>query len=189
MKSIFILVTVILLVFAPVGFAEHRHIDLDLFDGELWEEDGIRVCVDDGSVILTHEYEDDEIEITDDYELYINDRPIKTDARQRELVQEYHTTVFGIKDRAVEIGLKGAKIGLEGAKIGLQAIGGVFKMILTSYDEDDLDRDMDRATREIEYKAELLEDEAEEIEEMADDIEDIWYDMQEEIPEIGALGW
>jgi hypothetical protein len=160
-----------------------------LFDGELWEADDIHVSIDDGSVILTHEYEDDEIEITDDYELYINGHMIKTDSRQRELVREYHTLVYRIKDCAVEIGLKGAKIGVEGARIALQAIGGVLKMLFTAYDEDDLDRDMEEATREIEYKAELLEDEAEEIEDMAEDIEDVWYDMQEEIPEIGALGW
>lgn len=189
MKTIFIISAIIVLVCAPVSIAEHHHIDFGVFDGELWEEDGIHVSIDDGSVILTHEDEDDEIEITDEYELYINGHLIKTDARQQELLREYHTLVFGIKDRALEIGIKGAKIGAEGAKIALQAIGGVIKMIFTAYDEDDLDRDMDKATREIEYKAELLEDEAEEIEEMADDIEDVWYDMQEEIPEIAALRW
>jgi hypothetical protein len=189
MKAILIFLTVIVLVCAPISFAGHRHVDIGPFDGELWEMDNIHIGIDDGSVILTHEYEDGEIEITDEYDLYIDGRLVKTDMRQRELLREYHTTIFEIKDRAIKIGIKGAKIGVEGAKIGIKAIAGILKMIFTDYDEDDLEREMERATEEIELKAELLEEEAEEIEDLADQVEDIWYDLEDEIPEIRDLDW
>ena len=189
MKSILIVLTVTLLVCAPVTFAESRHHDLKPLEGQLWSMDDIRVNIDDGSVILTNEYEDGKIEITRDNELYVNDRLVKTDARQKQLITEFRDGVFDVKDRVIRIGLKGAKIGLEGAGLGVKAIAGIIKMIFTDYDEDDLDRDMERAAEKIETKAEGLEEEAEEIEDIVDRLEDVYFDMDEEIPEIHALGW
>lgn len=189
MKSILIALTVTLLVCAPVTFAETRHCNIGPFDGQLWSMDDIQVSIDDGSVILTNEYEDGKIEITKDSELYVDGRLVKTDKRQQQLITEFHDGVFEVKDRAIKIGLKGAKIGLEGAGLGIKAVAGIIKMIFTDYDEDDLDRDLQREAQKIEWKADGLEEEAEEIEDIVDHLEDVYYDMDEEIPEIHALGW
>jgi chaperonin cofactor prefoldin len=78
---------------------------------------------------------------------------------------------------------------MEGAKLGLKAVGGVFKMMLTSYDGDDLDRDMEWEAEKLEKKAKRLEEKAEDIEELAEDLERIVEEMNETIPEIGELDW
>lgn len=189
MKSFLIALTVALVVCAPVTFAESHHRDLGSLDGQLWSMDDIQVTIDDGSVILTNEYEDGKIEITRDYQLFVNNHLVKTDARQEKLIAEFHDGVFDVKDRAVKIGIKGAKIGLEGASLGAKAIAGIIKMIFTDYDEDDLDRDMEHAAQKIELKANGLEEEAKEIEDLVDHLEDVYYDMDEKIPEIHELGW
>ncbi len=189
MKSVLIALTVTLLVCAPVTFAESHHNQLGPLDGQLWSMDDIRVNIHDGSVILTNEYEDGKIKITKDYELYVNGRLVKTDPGQEKLIAEFHDGVFDVKDRAIKIGIKGARIGVEGAGLGVQAIAGIIKMIFTDYDEDDLDRDMEKAAQKIELKADGLEEEARKIEDLVDHLEDVYYDMDEEIPEIHALGW
>ena len=189
MKSILIALTVALLVGAPVTFAESRHHSFEPLEGQLWSMDDVQVNLDDESVILTNEYEPGKIEITKDRELYVDGRLVKTDARQRRLVAEFYDGVFDVRDRAIKIGLKGAKIGLEGAGLGVKAIAGIIKMIFTDYDEDDLDRDMEREAQKIERKADGLEEEAEKIEDLVDHLEDLYYDMDREIPEIHALGW
>jgi hypothetical protein len=188
-KSTIIVLTAALMVFGTVSLAGDHHRDFSIFDGNIFTSDEFILDIEGGSVIITHEYEDDEIEITDDYELYVNGDLVKLDARQQRMVEDFHTQVMDIKSYAIEIGKEGAKIGIEGAGIALKAVGGVIKMIFTDYDEDDLDRDLDYAAEKLEFKAELLEDKAEEIEDMAENLEDLYYDMEDEIPAIKALGW
>jgi len=129
------------------------------------------------------------IEITEDYRLYINGDEIELNEEQTERVEEFYIGCMDIVDYGVAIGLKGARIGIDGAKLGLKAIGGVLKLLFTSYDEDDLERDMDREAAKIEAKAELLEEDAERIEEMAEDLEDIVEEMKDEIPELDRVRW
>lgn len=177
------------LAFASVCLAGHNRWNWSPIEGELCTLDDINLDIDDGSVIMTHEYEDGEIEITENFELFVDGDRVKLDRDQQELVREYHTLVLDLKDEAIAIGLEGAKIGVQGAKVGLKAVGGVVKMIFTSYTEDDLDRDLDMATEEIEERAEELEDRAEIIEKMAEELEDLFYEMEETIPEIEHLEW
>lgn len=188
-KYFLTVIMTLLLISASPGLAGKHSRNLSMFDGELYSSDDLIIDIEKGSVIITNEYEDDEIEITDEYELIINGDRIETTPDQQKLLEEYHTLVFDIKDYALEIGKEGAKIGIEGARIGLKAVGGVIKMIFTDYDEDDLDRDLERETEAIEAKAEVLEDKADKIEEMADDLDDLFYDMEESIPAIAKLDW
>jgi hypothetical protein len=140
-------------------------------------------------VITAVDHEDFEVEITRDFELFVDGDRVKLDADQKRMVEEYHGQVFLVIDEAKEIGWEGAKIGLQGAGIGMKAIKGVVKMIFTSYDEDDLERDMEREAEKIEIRAEALEDMADNIEEMAYDLEDMFDEMVEEIPELRKLDW
>lgn len=189
MKAVLTLLLASALAFATAGVADDDDIHVTTSNGHMWNMDDLNIDIDDGSVIITHEDEDGKIKITDDYELYVNGKHVKTDDHQKELLTEYHGLVLSIKDDALDIGLEGAKIGLEGAGIAFEAIGGVFKMIFTDYDEDDLDRDLDRKTAKIERKAEKLEDRADEIEAKAEDLDDLYSDMADDIPEIGNLDW
>jgi len=189
LKPSFFVFLIGLFVFTSPSQAVDNDHDFTFFDNQVYSSDNINIDLEGGSVIVVNREKHDEVEITGDYELYVNDEYIETDPQQKQLLQEFHTQVMDIKDEAIEVGIEGAKIGLEGAKVGLQAIGGVVKMIFTEYDDDDLDRDLERKTEIIEAKAELLEDRAEDIEDMADDLEDMLYDLEEQIPAIKALDW
>ena len=173
------------------GGSRHRHHDLDRDSWYDEHSDHISIDMKHGAVVIEHREGQDrsEVEITEEYELFIDGDLITTDQEQEKLLKEYHTLVVDIHDYAKEIGWEGARIGVDGAKIGLQAGLGVLKMLFTSYDDDDLDRDLDRATAKIEARAEALEDKAEIIEDMADDLEDLTIDLSEAIPELAELEW
>ena len=146
--------------------------------------------VEDGSLFIeSEEYEDEYVEITEDYKLYVNGRRVKLDGDHQKLVEEYYEQFFEITDYAKKIGLEGAKIGVHGAKIGLLAMAGVCKLMLENYDSDDLERDLEREARKLEIKAEKLEKKAELIEDMADNLEYLHEEMRDEIPALGNLGW
>ena len=133
-------------------------------------------------------YDDDNsIEITRDYELYVNGRFVKTNTEQKRLLKEYHSAIFEIIDRAKDIGKEGAKLGIDGAKIGLKAIVGVFKLMRDDYDSGDLEEELELKAEELEEKAEELEKEAEKLEYLADNLEELHDELKEEIPELQDL--
>ena len=195
MKSKIALLLLVCLMALPAGTvfggSRHRHHDLDhdRWYGE--RSDHISIDMKHGAVVIEHREGRDrsEVEITEEYELFIDGKLVATDQEQEKLLKEYHTLVVDIHDYAKEIGWEGARIGVDGAKIGLQAGLGVLKMLFTSYDDDDLNRDLDRATAKIEKRAEALEDKADIIEDMADDLEDLTIDLSEAIPELAELEW
>ena len=129
------------------------------------------------------------MEITEDGELYINDGSVKLDREQQRLVVTYYDLTTDIVRQAKSLGHEGARVGIEGAKLGLKAVGGVFKMMFTSYDGDDLEQDMEWEAERLEKKAERLEEKAEDIEELAEDLERIVEGMNETIPALRELGW
>ena len=94
-----------------------------------------------------------------------------------------------IHDYAHEIGWEGLRIGAAGLKIAMKAIGGVFKLVFTSYDSDDLERDLEREAAKLEARAEQLEEEAEVLEDMANALERQAEKLARDIPELGDLGW
>ena len=163
-------------------------------DNISWRNDNsdcTRIDMKHGSVIIEHEYrrEISTVEITEDFELFIDDELIKTDDAQNKLLEEYHVQLIEIHDQAKRIGWEGAKIGAQGAKIGLLAGIGVLKMLFTDYSEDDLEYDVEFAAEKLEERAERLEDKAEGIERMVDDLDDITDDLRDSIPELSELDW
>ena len=159
----------------------HRHYNCD---------DGISIDLDDATlVIASHDRRDECIEITEDFELYVDDRRVTLDDDQQKLVEEFYLRALEIRDNAHNIGWEGARIGVSGAKLGLKAVGRVFKMFLTSYDGDDLEEDMERDAGKLEARAEKLEKKAEKIEQMVDELDELAYEMRREIPELDELGW
>lgn len=151
---------------------------------------GVEVDFEDGSIVLTsREYEKETVEITKDYQLYINDHQIDLDENQQELVKEYYDLFDKIVEDAKELGWEGARIGVSGAKLGLSVIGGLFKVVFTSYDTDDFERDVEREADRLEARAKVLERKAKVIEKMAEDLEDVAEEMSREIPQLGEMGW
>jgi hypothetical protein len=175
------------------AFAGSRNRDRD-HDHISWRDDRsdhTSIDMKHGSVMIKHSdrRETMTVEITEDYELYIDEELIKTDKAQTKLLKEYHDQLTDIHDQAKEIGWEGARIGAQGAKIGLTAGLGVLKMIFSDYSEDDLEFDVELAAEEIEERAERLEEKAEEIEDMVDDLDDITDDLRDAIPELAELDW
>lgn len=189
MKKILIYFTALMIFLTIPALAGHRNYNYSILDGHTFTMDDIEVDLDDDGIILYYEFTDDEVEITENYKLFVNDDEVKLDSEQRELVKEYHTMVYGIVDEAVQIGIEGGKIGLAGAGMGLKALGGVFKLLLTSYDEDDLEDEMEREEEKIERRAEELEERAEDLEDKVEDMEDAFDEMFETIPELRELDW
>ena len=148
--------------------------------------------LEDGSVIITHKERGEPrsiVEITDSYELYIDDERINLNPEQQALVKDFHVQSMEIVEFAKVIGLEGAKIGIDGAKLGAKAVGCLFKLLLPGYDTDDYENEIEHEAEKIEVKAEILEEKAEVIEEMANELDDLSRDMRSEIPELHQLSW
>lgn len=172
--------------------AENREVKMGPgFRPEIEINDGdARIFLRRDKVYIVNDYDrEDRVVITEEGDLIINGEPVKLNGQQTEMMVSYYDlTVEGIEG-AKKIGLEGAKIGLHGAKIGMKAVAGVFRMILPSYDSDDLERDMERESEKIEAKAEKLEEKAELLDEIFDDLEDLHEDLRYEIPELDNLYW
>jgi hypothetical protein len=178
------------LLVSPVRADGDQDCQFFLRDLNKWHMDGVKYEIEDGSLFISHRgHRHDRVEITEDGRLYINDESIKLDREQQRLVANYYDLTMDIVSQAKDLGHEGARVGIEGAKLGLKAVGGVFKMMFTSYDGDDLDQDMEWEAERLERKAERLEKKAEEIEELAEELEWTVEEMRESIPELGELGW
>ncbi len=151
--------------------------------------DNAEIEIEDGSILIYPKYYDDEtIEITDSYELYIDGKRIDLDDHQQELIEEFHTKFFAMIEMAKEVGLQGAAIGLKGAGIGVAAIAGICKLIDEDYDEEDLERELEEKAAQLEEEAEELEEQAKELEEVGYALEDLALEIHDEIPEIRETG-
>jgi hypothetical protein len=152
--------------------------------------DNINIDIEDGTLVLANKHDDDEVvEITEDYDLYVNGKKIKTDYRQDALIKDYYNQFMDIIDYAKKIGREGAKIGIEGAKVGLKAAAGVLKLILSDYEADEFEEYIEEEAEELEERADELKEKAEEIEEMAEEFEDLHQELKENIPELQRLDW
>jgi len=156
------------------------------WDDETWFD------IDDGSVLITHKERGEPrstVEITETYELYVDDERVTLDADQQALVKDFHVQSMEILDLAKVLGWEGAKIGVEGARLGAKAVGCLFKLILPGYDTDDFENEIEQEADKIEAKAEKLEEKAEAIEDLADELDDLARDMRSDIPELRQLRW
>ena len=152
--------------------------------------DNVVVEIENDVLIFTSEYDHDlYVEITPDYELYISGEQIYLTRYQRRLVEDYYDHFMEIMDRAKEIGIEGAKIGMEGAKIGFLAAKGAMKMLVSEYDQDDFEREIEKEAEKLELRSEEIEEMADDLEEVADEFEELHYTMKSEIDELNDLDW
>jgi hypothetical protein len=168
---------------------KHSLISGRMHDYCLFDSDDVDVKIDDGRVLIINRDEDETIEITEAYELYIDDRHIELDEGQRELVGEYYNRILNITSYAKMLGIEGAKLGASGVKLGFTAIAKVAKLALSSYDRYDLEEDMEREAEKLERKAQRLERKAERIEEMAEELVDLHYELKESVPALRDVDW
>lgn len=190
MKKVVVIVLASLLMFSSsFAFGGKKHKDCDFSWGG-YSMDHINIDMDDGAIIISHrDHRNPTVEITEEYELYIDGKLVKTDADQKKLIAQYYNLFELIIDRVGDIGIAGARIGVEGARLGLSAIPRLLKTLQSNYDMEDFEYEMELQAEALEEKAELLEEQAEELEDMADELEDLFEQMENEIVEIGELEW
>jgi len=180
-----IALALILCVALTAGAQAHRVCRHD----ENWNFKHKSIDFEDGTLTIEHEDEDWTVEITDEYDLYVNGERVKVDREQKKLLRRYYRDYEDIEEMAEEIGAEAAKIGLAGAKLGVNAVACVARLILEDFDCDDIDIDIDIDIdeKEIEKMAEKLQKKAEKIEDKADDLEKSHRKLRKSIPELGDL--
>lgn len=184
------LITICILIAGGSLFAQNDDCSIKSFPKCKIGDNNLTMSVRGGDIILENKnYRRESIEITEEYDLYINRRRVKLSGKQRNLTKSYYHQTMRIIDKAKDIGWEGAKVGVEGAKLGIKAIAGVIRLLSPDYDTDDFERDMDRESRKIEEKAKRLEEKAEGIEEMADELEEKRVEMKRHIREPRKVHW
>ncbi len=191
MKKIIMLVVMSLLVCASAQAEDRYHSRRwDYNDNNRHQVNDISYDIsNDGTLSITPDRGRGEIEITADYDLYIDHKRIELDRAQRKLVRNYYRQSLDLIEQAEKVGLQGAKIGVQGAALGVQATSGVLRALFTDYDTDDLERDLEYQADLLEEKAGKLEDKADGIGELAGELEKLAEKMNDEIPAIRRVRW
>ena len=152
-----------------------------------WTFNAKSIDLDDGTLVIEHEDEDWIVEITEDYELYIDGRKVRTDRQQKKLLRHYYRDYEDIEELAAEIAKEGTKIGLAGAKFGVMAVACAAKLLLDDYECDDMEDEIEIKSDDLEKMVKKLEKKAEKIEDMADDLEKTHKKLRKSIPELRDL--
>ena len=154
------------------------------------EFDDFSVELDDDEVFIYPKHSKKKyLKITEGYDLFVNDDKIEIDEEQKEFLIMFHKLVSKVYDEAIDLGLEGAKIGVKGASLGLKVFPGLLKMMFTSYDSDDFERDMEAEAEKLEKVAEELEEVAEELEYKTIKIEKYYFSLKDIIPELEKYKW
>jgi hypothetical protein len=187
---VFIAALLMVAVSCSPGFCRARAcISVSNDDRCLFREDEVDVKIDDGTVIIRNRDTDETIEITERYELFIDGRRIRTDARQRELIGEYHDGMIDLTEDAVRLGAEAVTIGAGGVKLGFKAVAKTVRLLRSDYDRRDLERDMERSARKLEARARRLERKAERLEERAEELKKLHEELRERVPALGEVEW
>ena len=175
--------------FAPASISAHRVICAGDSEDNLFRDNDVEVNFDDGSLVFTHEDDDETVEITDEYELIVNGQAVRLDADERRLVRKYYESFEHIMEEAKEIGIEGAKLGVQGAKLGIAAAVGSLKLLSPNYDEEDFEDELDHKSEKIERVAAKLEERAAKLERRAKTLERLHDQLRSNIDELDELGW
>lgn len=150
--------------------------------------DKVEIEIEDGVLIITPRDRDDIIiEITPEYELYINGEEIELNDDQQDIVKEYYEGLCELIDSATYIGLRGAKIGVKGAMLGMSSLVKMVKLLDDDYDTEDLEREIQEKAEKLEAKAKKLETEADELEAKAKKFEKLQKTFERRIEAIREL--
>jgi hypothetical protein len=177
--------------FMPLGASAHRNIHFhhDCDNDHLFRGDDVSVDFEDGSIVYTHDDDDETVEIVEDGSLIVNGRTVRLTREQRRLVEDYYATFDGIVEEAKQIGIEGARIGVHGAKLGISAVIGALLLISNDRDADDLEIELDRKGDKIQHMAARLEKRAKKLEARAERLEDQHDRLRRKIDELDDLGW
>ncbi|MBN1894512.1 hypothetical protein JW906_08450 [bacterium] len=170
---------------------DRHHIEMrGFFRPQLVYNENIEVYLRNGTVyILDGDFEQNQVKITRDNRLYVNDVSVATDSTGRRLTRAYYDLAAQIMKETKKIGIEGAKMGLRGAGIGAKAVVGVIRMLLPNYNSQDFERDMDEAAAKLEARAKILEEKGGLIDEKIERLKDMHPKMKKRIPALKDLEW
>lgn len=170
---------------------DRHHIEMrGFFRTQLVYNDNIKVYLRNGSVyILDGDFDENQVRITRDNRLYVDDVYVSTDSSGQRLTHTYHELVIQIMRDTKKIGIEGAKMGLRGAGIGAKAVVGVMRMLLPNYDSKDFERDMDAAAAKLEDRAKVLEQKGALIDDKIECLKETHLRMKKRIPALKDLEW
>ena len=165
-----------------------RHFSINSLSS--WEDGDARYRIK-GDEIIIRAIDDrtQEVRVTADIELFVNGENVRLTTAQRARLKEWYDLTYQIRDQAKLIMKEGLKVGIKGAGLGLKAIGGLVKMLVTDYDEEEFEAYMEAEGEKIEAYAEVLEEKAEVVEDMAERWEDIGDNLVRDVPELNRLDW
>ncbi len=143
--------------------------------------DSVYVYFHHSDLFIESEKDDKEIIISNDYRLYIDNELIKTNKKEKQLVQEYYELADYTFDQVIEICDEAGEIGIEGAALGAKAVARVFKLILPGFDSDDLEREIEDESKEIEKKAKKLEEKGGKLESVVEHLKECHEQLFKEI--------
>jgi flagellar capping protein FliD len=177
--------------FTPLGATAHKaiHVRHDCHNDDLFRGDNVNVDIDDGSIVFTHQNDNETVEITENGDLIVNGSPVRLARDERKLVEDYYETFDGIINEAKEIGLEGAKIGVKGATLGISAAISALVHLADGRDADDVQIEVDRKSERIERMADRLEKRADRLEAKTNRLEEMHNSLRSTIDELDDLGW
>jgi len=150
----------------------------------------VTIDFDDDALLISWQDDlDEKVEITGDYELYVNGKHIQTNKHQKELLRIYYDEMVELVQEAERIGMQGAALGVKGAEMGVIAATKALKVIFTDYDSEEMEEELEREAEKLEKKAKKLESRADDLEEMVEDLENIHIELKENISELNNLEW
>lgn len=155
-----------------------------------WHDDDTYLEIEDGSIIIMHDnWRDEEIKITADGQLFINDEKIEITSEQQELLKNYHEAVVELIEQSEEIALKGAAVGAKGAALGIKAASNALALAFSNQDDNKLEREIEEEAAKIEAEADKLEEEGKAVEEKADKLDKLTDELKDKIDALDDLGW
>lgn len=193
---VLIALLVVALVAAPISQAGERHYthkcsrDISFKSFNTFEADDARFHLGKDEIVISHlEAPYEEIVITDEYRMYIDDEEVSLTAEQREIVREFYGVSFQIRSEAKGLAKEGVKLGIKGAKLGIHAVGAALKMLFADWDEEEFERKMEHEAEKLEAEGELLESRGEKIELLADRWQELGLQMKEDIAPLREMDW
>lgn len=152
----------------------------------------VNINVEDGTIIITDREDDGEyVKIMDDNSLIVNGKYIRTNWKQKRLIEDYYYAIYDVRSLGKKMGIEGVKMGAAGAQVAVFALSRVIKLFLfDEYDSDEFDEDLDEEIEEeLEERGEYLEELGEELEDNIDELEELHEELKEEISTLNKLDW
>jgi hypothetical protein len=175
-----------LIIVLPVLLSAHDWHDDSILDN-------VDIDIEDNDIIITENdgRSDEYVKITEDHGLIINGKYIRTNWRQKRLLEKYYDTVFEVRYLGKKMGIEGAKMGVAGAQVAILALSKVVKLFFVDgYDGEDFEEEIDEEVEEhLEESGEYLEELGDDLKDEIEDLEELHEKLIDEIPAIERLDW